>query len=297
VDLLAAWRSVKAIPLAVAAGVMVLFVFQYLLSAFRLTQLLALLGAPLRLWAALEVAFIGAFFSQTFISFIGGDVARVWRITRHRISLGLATKSVLLDRLVGFAGLIAIIALTLPFLPHIAPDIDVGLWGTFIALLPLAALAVVVIVRRLPASVRRIRAGTFLLELVDAALEIARKGWGAGLVCALSIVIQLLNVLILYLLARGIGIDLTLWNCLVLMPSVLFLSLLPISIAGWGVREGAMVVALSLIRVAPHQSLALSVSFGLGLVLVSLPGGLIWLLVRPHRPASSGEIVPGGNVG
>jgi uncharacterized protein (TIRG00374 family) len=297
VDLLAAWRSARAIPLNVALGVLALFLFQYLLSAARLARLLSLFGSRMSLWAAFEIALVGAFFSQTFISFIGGDVVRVWRITRYRISLGLATKSVFLDRLSGLAGSIAIIALTIPFIPHLASDIDVGLWGAFIASLPLAGIAGALLLRRLPSVVRRTRAVAFVLELVDSGFEIASKGWSAVPVLVLSIAIQLLSVLILYLLALAIGIDITLWNCTVLMPSVLFLSMLPISVAGWGVREGAMIAALSLIKIPAHQSLALSVSFGLGLVVVSLPGGLIWLLVRPRRTGSAADVVAGGNVG
>jgi uncharacterized membrane protein YbhN (UPF0104 family) len=67
---------------------------------------------------------------------------------------------------------------------------------------------------------------------------------------------------------------------LIFMPTVLFLSMLPISIAGWGVREGAMVGALAVVGVPAHQSLALSICFGLALVFISLPGGLIWFLSR-----------------
>jgi uncharacterized membrane protein YbhN (UPF0104 family) len=62
--------------------------------------------------------------------------------------------------------------------------------------------------------------------------------------------------------------------------------MLPISIAGWGIREGAMVAALSVIKIPSHQSLALSICFGLCLVFVSLPGGVIWFLSRNKVEAS-----------
>jgi hypothetical protein len=85
------------------------------------------------------------------------------------------------------------------------------------------------------------------------------------------------------MMARGLRIEIGLWNCFVLLPTVLFLSMLPISVAGWGVREGAMVAALSLVGVPGHQSLALSICFGLCIVAISLSGGAVWFASR-SRP-------------
>lgn len=59
--------------------------------------------------------------------------------------------------------------------------------------------------------------------------------------------------------------------------------------AGWGIREGAMVNLLSMVGVAESDALALSIIFGLITVLTALPGGLIWLLSseRKSRPDSA----------
>ena len=52
--------------------------------------------------------------------------------------------------------------------------------------------------------------------------------------------------------------------------------MLPISFAGWGVREGAMVTALGLVNIPINVSLASSILFGLFLLLISLPGSMLW---------------------
>jgi uncharacterized membrane protein YbhN (UPF0104 family) len=72
----------------------------------------------------------------------------------------------------------------------------------------------------------------------------------------------------------------SLLHFLVLVPPVLFLSMMPVSFAGWGVREGAMVAALSAVGVPAHQSLAMSIAYGLVNVVASLPGGVLWLVSR-----------------
>ena len=87
-------------------------------------------------------------------------------------------------------------------------------------------------------------------------------------------------MLILYELSDGLGIGLGLIDGVLLFPTVLFLSMLPISVAGWGVREGAMIAALALVGITPSASLALSICFGLCLIAVSLPGGILWFMHR-----------------
>ena len=93
-----------------------------------------------------------------------------------------------------------------------------------------------------------------------------------------------MNVVILYVIARFLSIDISFFNALILLPPVLFMSMLPISVAGWGVREGAMVVALNMINIPAHQSLALSICFGLCALAISLPGGALWFYSRTHAP-------------
>jgi len=58
---------------------------------------------------------------------------------------------------------------------------------------------------------------------------------------------------------------------------VILFSMVPITIAGWGVREGAMVVALGTVGVGREEALAISVLFGIASAIAALPGGLIWL--------------------
>jgi len=55
---------------------------------------------------------------------------------------------------------------------------------------------------------------------------------------------------------------------------------IPISIGGWGVREGAMVTAFALVGVPGEGALVLSLLFGVIGLVVSLPGGIVWLMMR-----------------
>ena len=116
-----------------------------------------------------------------------------------------------------------------------------------------------------------------LSETSRAILSDTRSLWT---LLAISLGIQIINVGVIYVSAVGLGVNLSALHCLVLVPPVLFLSMMPISFAGWGVRESAMVAALATVDVPPPQSLALSISYGLALVVVSLPGALLWFRSR-----------------
>src|SRR5512134_1607597 len=122
IDLHEAWSQMRNITaFAVIATMMILFL-EVVVASVRLRRLLAMLGPQCRFVQALDVVFIGAFFSQTLISFVGGDAMRIWRIVRSNVPFGLAAKGVVLDRAAGLAGTLALVLLTLPFLLEVVSD-------------------------------------------------------------------------------------------------------------------------------------------------------------------------------
>ena len=64
------------------------------------------------------------------------------------------------------------------------------------------------------------------------------------------------------------------------MQPVTLFATLPISIGGWGVREAAMVTFFGLVGVPPSAAVIVSIQLGLLGVVLSLPGGLLFLLQR-----------------
>jgi hypothetical protein len=99
----------------------------------------------------------------------------------------------------------------------------------------------------------------------------------------ISVLGHVLASLALFALAQGLGAPLTAWQCLALLPAVILITLIPLSFAGWGIREGAMVILLGYVGVTPILALSLSVLFGVALLAASLPGLVLWLLGWPRR--------------
>ena len=113
----------------------------------------------------------------------------------------------------------------------------------------------------------------------------------AGVVVVVaSVVLHVCVSFAVWLIARSLQVDVTLAQCCVLVPLVMVASAIPISVAGWGVREGAMVAALGLVGVSQAEAFAVSLLLGLMLILVGLPGGVLWLRSRPEassRPTAT----------
>jgi uncharacterized membrane protein YbhN (UPF0104 family) len=141
----------------------------------------------------------------------------------------------------------------------------------------------------LPDVLRKLSLLQWMAELAGVVVSMTRRMSQLALLLGMSLAIHVFNVAVIYVLALGLTIDLSYWHCLLLAPPVMFLSMLPISVAGWGVREGAMIVALGLVGVTPAHSVALSVCFGIAVLAISLPGGLLWLLHRGEYATTQRE--------
>src|SRR5262249_23321161 len=89
-----------------------------------------------------------------------------------------------------------------------------------------------------------------------------------------------------YCIALSLGIALSAGVLLAAMAMVLLVTSIPISIVGLGVREASMVTMLGMLGVSKELALLLSVEIGLLTLLVSLPGGVLWLFITEEKTCS-----------
>jgi glycosyltransferase 2 family protein len=116
-----------------------------------------------------------------------------------------------------------------------------------------------------------------------AGAELASDPIGLLWILLPSIAIQFLSVLLIYVALHQLNVPVHFMACVLLVTPVMLLVTLPISIAGWGVREGALVVALGLSSVPAPEAVVASLLAGLAQLAVALPGGLLLLLYRSDR--------------
>lgn len=107
---------------------------------------------------------------------------------------------------------------------------------------------------------------------------------GVAKVIVYSVMFQMVVVLINYYLLKAMDITLiSLWHCTLMIPIISAVSMLPVSINGLGVREGAYVLLFGKLGLSAAQALTLSLSFFIIVTIVSLLGGVFFVMEREKQ--------------
>jgi uncharacterized membrane protein YbhN (UPF0104 family) len=75
-----------------------------------------------------------------------------------------------------------------------------------------------------------------------------------------------------------------------LVPPVMLITLLPISIAGWGVREATMGLAFGYAGLATAEGVNVSLLFGCVSFIIGAFGGLVWIVSAEKRAKGAAPI-------
>ena len=244
------------------------------------------LGLPVALRRLVALTFAGGFFNQVLVSSIGGDVVKAWLLHREHSRLATVVLSLVIDRLVGVLGLGIVIAGAMA-LPQSQRLGDATRSSVLYAGLALAAGLLVLIALAFRRRRAAPAAGTALRRLRDVAAELRdavrvmllrpHLSLTAG---GLAVIVHLLSIVAAWCAARAVGADVGAQALIVCVPLALLAAMAPISIGGWGVREGALVALLHLYGTPPDAALALSIVLGVSLIGATLPGVVVWLAWR-----------------
>ncbi|MHA1536812.1 MAG: lysylphosphatidylglycerol synthase transmembrane domain-containing protein [Alphaproteobacteria bacterium] len=253
-------------------------------SAWRWAIVVRSLGPrrkqPPSYWILWRLYWIGQFFNQLLPSGLGGDGVRMWLIQRAGLPTGAAITSVLVDRIFAMTAMMLLVAIVTPLAFNGPGAEPLWLW----VIVASCALGVVTLVgfNLLPVPLRlsgnpAVRAMRRISG--DLWKIIMKPGDLLAILCA-SVVVQMIGAAAVFLIAQSFDVQIGFLQCLALMPIVVLATAVPISIAGWGVREVAMVVVLASVGVAREHALLIAVSYGGLAVAISLPGSALWLLER-----------------
>ena len=282
------WREVLAnlatvSPWAVAAAVAMLAV-QALCSAWRYVWIASAFEIAIPWHASALITWIGLFFNQTLPSSVGGDGMRMWLIGRRGASAERAIASVITDRVVGLIALLALIGAMLPALYQIVPagGSRTSLTAVVVvgAVMIAAGIVVTLFAGRLVLGGRVKLPARLTAALAGLVRLLSQSKWRVAAVLAASAGAQLATVVAIYAIAIGSGVAIPFWQCLALTLPVMMVASLPLSVAGWGLRESGFAVAFGFIGIAAAQAVTVSVVFGLAAIVLALPGGVLFGLTR-----------------
>nr|WP_286009781.1 lysylphosphatidylglycerol synthase transmembrane domain-containing protein [Salinicola sp. S1-1-2] len=303
---------------------------QVVLSAWRWRLTTQAVGLALPWRTAIAEYYLATFLNQILPGGVLGDATRAWRhgnrtraglrddlrndlgndlgdgrreaisdITRdtecdnthgknERISRGTAVRAVIIERASGQLALIGVALVTLLASPTLRSGIAEAaapLSGVFWAWLVAGSLVVVALGYRW-----RHRRGS-LRVLGDARRALFDRGnWLRQLSSSLLVVATYVAVFLCA--ARALDLSRPLVDLLPLIPPLLMAMAIPLSIAGWGLREGAAALLWPLVGWPAQEGVTLSITYGVLILLGSLPGLVIFALGRRSSAHATGNAHP-----
>ena len=280
VDIDDVWTAiVQARPEGIAMAI-ALIILALIVSAIKWGILLRAQVASISLPYLFNTYLIGLFFNNFLPTNIGGDVARITDIAKRTGKAPEAVASVVGERLISGLALALTAMIGLLLSPQVsaqfAPIVG-GLILFFVVAMGLfasrrAKRIISSVIRRLlgPKWFDRIGrvAGSIALAIRNPSTFLWAMFW--------SFAFHLTLVLVNYAIFIGLNISLPLISFVLYVPIIAAIQLVPVSVNGFGVREVAYVYFFGTVGVSSAGAAAAALLFGILVMLVSLPGGLIF---------------------
>lgn len=265
-------RLARADPLWVGVAVACLW-GQTVLMALRWRLVARCLGLRFGVGWAIREYLTGQVVNLTVPGGVVGDAGRAAR-SREAAGWKPAAQAVVIERAAGQAGLLAVgtvgavWAVAAPGGLIWPPGMVRGLGAAALAGLAVAAILTVVL------------RGGRVAALLRRCVPTARVG---GVQVALSLGAAVLNLLAFAACARATGTVLPPQAVLLLVPLILTAMLVPLSVAGWGWREGAAALLFPVAGAAAQAGIAAGIVFGAAMLLSVLPVAVVWLWPMSER--------------
>jgi len=228
--------------------------------------------------------FKGTFFNQALPTSIGGDAVRILDAGNLGRGHKEAFYGVFIDRIVGLSGLMILNLIAITISPNLNKLFPPGFNWVIILIACGGVIGVIVLLllQRME-WLTRFKVTRVFHHISVRMNRVYHSPASALFQTGLALTIHLLTLGSIYLIGRSLGIELSFLTFLVLVPPALLLTIVPVSLAGWGVRESAMIWLFKQVHTEPTLVLAMSMLYGLLLIVAALPGLYFYITGHSYR--------------
>jgi len=276
--------------------------------AYRWQILLSALEVEVPLGQLTALYFIGFLFTNVLPTGFGGDPIRMYELSRYTHRAAESAGTVLADR---FFGLIVLQAMAVVALAFGYPLVEPWMIAFTVLLFVGSLVAVWLLLnRRLwqklgerlkPLASLGQKQGSILNSALSKVEGIATglkrfyeslHGYSipaVGKTLSVSLVFNILLITMNYLLGLSLGDRVSIWYYLLFVPITSIVTILPVSFAGLGVREGAYVFLFTQAGMPRETALSLSLLvYVISIFVPGLIGGVIYVLKGAQDYAAEG---------
>jgi glycosyltransferase 2 family protein len=270
------FATLKTINVAWIALALAIFLIAQVISSLRWVYVARTLGGALSLSRAVEAHFVGLWFNQVFPTSLGGDVVKVAMVKRE-LGLSLAIRSAILDRVSGLVFLLVSVLVLLPAYHAVLKDLQLTIvlgvfaFSSLLAMVLLARFAI-----RFAEYFVRVPTLHHVFHLFDNIWQF-RKGRPLWEQTWTSLIVHVNGILAYALIGAALGVNANWLVYFLMTPLVFLVALLPVSLAGWGLREFGAVWLFGMASIPAESALTMSILYGLLLIAAGVPGLVLML--------------------
>jgi uncharacterized protein (TIRG00374 family) len=282
-DLRATLTILGDVKLWAFAAALVSMAFGVLLRACKWHLLLRVQGGSGSFLTSVRVTYMSMFVNNFFLGTLGGDAFRAHHASNYSNSVGAAASAVIAERATGiFSAILLVYFAGILLAPRELVTTRLLLIVSIVAAIGVVSLGVLVSLRsklrRIP-ILRRFPKLTGFSHDLTTSLQIYRNHLGVlAAALILSLAFYLVQTMTVSLLAVAARTELGFLSLLFIIPLTGILAVIPISINGIGVKEGATIFYLEQIGTPGSAAFLIAISARVGNLLISLVGGLFLLV-------------------
>jgi glycosyltransferase 2 family protein len=246
-----------------------LAISNFILVCLRFSVILDFLKINFKFTDIVKNNLLGSFVNQTPLTVVGGDIFRIVSLKKNGLDLISSFKAIAIDRLIGLFSILLMITFTLLNFFQIINNSLISNIITIFFLLGWIGFLFIMFFKFFRINVKKL---DFINQLSLSLIDILRPSMILVKILVASTVANLVTIILVFCICLSMKINISFFNCLLIVPITMYFSLLPISMGGWGVREGIFAIALSALGIPVENSIAVSVVLGCIYLLISLPG-------------------------
>ena len=247
---------------------------QYVLSAYRWMYISSKNGSEMNFLYCLKFYYISTFINNILPGGVVGDIYRAYSAREsdnNLINLSKSVQGIVFERLSGQIIMFFIFLISLTFFFLINAKYVAFLFTVVPVLL--ITFIIYIVVRKI--YFNKISSNEIVINFRK--IFSGKIFWNHTII---SFFVVLSYIVIYIISAEALGLSIDYFTFFVFTPIVLFSMTLPVSIGGWGVREGTALLIAFLLGLSASSSISVAVMYGILNLFCSLPGLYFLLSLR-----------------
>ncbi|WP_028580366.1 lysylphosphatidylglycerol synthase transmembrane domain-containing protein [Desulfogranum japonicum] len=252
-------------------------------------------GVAISWWTLFGIYNIGAFWGLFLPSSLSTDVVRGYYLSKNTRNMELSAASVVVDRMMGLFSLLFLCLVSIgvyssklqtSVIEHVVLS---SLFFILLAVLVHLDWVSDVLEKKIPFFAQH-SLGKKLISMHRAFLQFKKFPRILLISFIFSLVLQFIRVITMYVTACAFGIDADIVTFFIVVPITVIVIMIPVSVGGLGVREGAFVSLFGLVGIGVNESFVISGTNSVMVTLIGLMGGIFYIAYKNKVPAEYGQV-------